>query len=136
MVQRYVEELPYEYRAMVRSKATMIEAMDGACRIKKDVEVCEGTIGKGGEKSKSYGPSEFLKKNHSQHKEKGDKAVFRSVVTCRRCCKSGHKHIYCKGLDLVCYNFGKVGDINRMCPNAKFKMDTGGKKTDAPMVQA
>lgn len=66
-------------------------------------------IRRGGEKRKWEGSSDFSKKKNSQHKENGDKAVVRSVVTCKRCCKPGYKKADCKSPDLVCYKWEKMG---------------------------
>lgn len=45
---------------MVRSKATLIEAMGEAHNIEKDIAVCDSSIGKGGDERKWDGFSDLI----------------------------------------------------------------------------
>ena len=60
--------------------------MDEALWVEVDLATPGRTVIKSGEKRKWEGSSAFSKKKYSQNK-KGDKAVVRSIVICRRCCK-------------------------------------------------
>lgn len=70
---------------MVRSMATLIEAMDQARKIKKDIEVHDGTSSRGGDKIKWDGLSESSKNKKDHQDKKDDRSSF-----CMRC-HSSHK---------------------------------------------
>ena len=59
-VRHYIEGLPYEYRVVVHSKVTLIEDMDEARKIEKDIAVCDSSIGKGGDERKWDGFSDLI----------------------------------------------------------------------------
>ena len=65
MVQHFVEGLLYEYRATVRSKATLIDSMDEVQKIQKRLVVRDGTTRRSGEERTWEGLYEASKKKGS-----------------------------------------------------------------------
>lgn len=74
----------YDYREMVRLKATLIEAMDEAHKIEKDIVVDNGTVRRGDKRRKGDGSFESLKKKGYQE-EKGNTSSYYMR------CHSSHK---------------------------------------------
>nr|KAJ0196255.1 hypothetical protein LSAT_V11C700369390 [Lactuca sativa] len=52
LIRHYVEGLPFEYRAVVRLKTTLVEAMDEARKIVNDIAIRDRTTVRSGEKHK------------------------------------------------------------------------------------
>ncbi|CAI9261118.1 unnamed protein product [Lactuca saligna] len=148
LIRHYVEGLPFEYLAVVRLKTTLVEAMDEARKMENDIAILDRTTTRSEEKRKWEGSSESSKKKDHLDK-KGDKPKYykkchsshrgpcnSSTVSCRRCCKMGHRHEDCKSTELMCYNCRYMGHISAQCPNPKVQMDAGGNKDEVPKAKA
>ncbi|TLX69275.1 hypothetical protein E9993_23060, partial [Labilibacter sediminis] len=66
VIRHYVDCLPYEYRATVRQRTTLTEAMDEVLKVEDDLLVCNRATGLSGEKRKWESSAGFLKKKERQ----------------------------------------------------------------------
>jgi len=73
MIRRYVEGLPFEYRATVRQQSTLVAAMDEALRVEDDIASRDRTIARSGDKRKREGQFESSKKQDTNHDGGGQK---------------------------------------------------------------
>ncbi|CAI9299556.1 unnamed protein product [Lactuca saligna] len=116
-IRHYVEGLPFEYRAVMRLKNTLVETMDEAHKIENDIAIRDHTTSRSGEKRKWEGQSGSPEKQKFQ--KNGAKLTF-----------------YCKSIEPVCYNYRQMGHISTQCPNPKVQMGADEKKDEAPKVKA
>lgn len=147
MIARFVEGLPFPYKAAVRHQATLDLAMEEARRIEDDLnERDDAKIV--GEKRKGEGPSGPSKKGKVESKrgERGDKAVFcrpcnsthegpcgKETVRCKRCGKLGHVIQDCRSKEPMCYNCKEMGHISTQCTKPKgWNSRDAGKKVEVP----
>ncbi|XP_052620961.1 uncharacterized protein LOC111893627 [Lactuca sativa] len=147
LIHHYVEGLPFEYRAIVRLRTTLGEAMDEARKIENDIAIRDRTTTRFGDKRKWEGQSGSSKKQKFQ--KKGEKSTFckkchsshggpcsNSTTRCKRCGKIGHRLEDCKSAEPICYNCRQMGHISNQCPNPRVQTGSGGKKDDAPKIKA
>ncbi|XP_023767921.1 uncharacterized protein LOC111916486 [Lactuca sativa] len=146
-IRHYVEGLPFEYRAFVRLKTTLVEAMDEARKIENDIAIRDRTTARSTEKHKWEGQSGSFEKQKLQ--KKGEKSTFckkchsshggpcsSSTKSCKRCGKVRHHYEDCKSVEPLCYNCRQMGHISTQCPNPKVQMGVDEKKDEAPKVKA
>ncbi|CAI9282707.1 unnamed protein product [Lactuca saligna] len=78
LIRHYVEGLPFEYRAVVGLKTTLVETMDETRKIENDIAIRDCTIARSGKKCKWEGQLGSSEKQKIQ--KNGEKTTF-----CKKC---------------------------------------------------